>query len=1338
MRRIGKILTWTAAVILGVPLLLIALLLIVGNSAPGRRWIAHLTPELTGGEIHIAGLSGRFPDRLRATTLTIDDKAGPYLTVHGVVLDWSPLQLVHATLDIGRLDAAAVDFARMPQPSGGGKSSGGLPVKVTLHQFRVDHLTIGAPVAGKRYILAVSGAAALQSETAGSGNLTVQQIGGSGRYTVSGSINAARLQATLTANEQAHGLISGLAGLPDIGPIAINATLDGPRDSIATQLTASAGPLRAQAAGTVDLVHQAANLTLAATAPAMTPSPDISWQKVNVAAHVKGPFKRPELTGQVAIDALKAVGAGVSRLTANLSGNRGTAHLQAAFDGLTLPGQPPALLSAAPVMLDATAQLAAPGRPVTFTLQHPLVQVEGTVHTSGALSAHAVITLPELAPVAAAAGQQVQGHTKLTLDVAKQNATTSVALLGTLGITGGQQQAQALLGNEAHLDLAARLTGHNVRLTRLHVTGRGVDVSAHGSLENSVAELDWSAAITSLAALDPILTGTLDASGHVSGPERDLAATVDLRGSVGAKGVESGPLTVRIAAQGLPNHPSGTIAAQGAFLNAPIELAADVSRQAGAINVSIQRASWKSLQAGGALTLPPGARIPQGKLHLRMSSLADLAPLLHRSLAGSIDAALNATQSTAKLTLTAQNLAMPGTAAVRRATLDATVTNPQSNPAVQASLAVDGVTAGSVANASARMQVRGPQNALAITLTADAPDVSGSAARLTAAATVNAPARSMAMSSFQAAWRQQTLRLLAPATLSLANGTAIDHLRLGLRQAVLAVNGRISPTLDLTASLRDLPADLASVAAPSIAAAGTIGAEARLTGSLARPQGRVRLTATGLRDRSGPAASLPPANMIANATLQGTAAQLDVHLTAGASKVTLTGTAPLNTAGPVNLHAVSALDLGLLNPILTVQGQRVRGELAADATIGGTVAAPRITGTARLTGGDAQDYPQGVHITDISALVRAEGDRIDLVRLSARAGHGTLGGDGTISLTAPMPVNLTFTANDATLLASPLITATLDSHMTVHGNVDGALAVGGTLQVREVNVQIPDKLPSSVAVIPVRVAGAPVKPVPTPKQPATAAPAVVRTIALNITLDAPRRVFIRGRGLDVELGGSVHVRGTAAQPLPSGGLDLLRGSLSLVGQTLTFTSGSIDFVGNGITDPGIHLVATSTTPAMTATLTVSGTAKDPKIALSSVPQLPQDQILAQLLFHQGEGSLSPFQVAEIAAGLAQLSGTTSGLDPLAKLRSSLGLDQLSVGSNAAGNPTLQAGRYLAKGVYLGAQQGAGSNSTQATVQINLTKRLKLVTTAGSPTQSTTGVTPTGQAASVGLTYQFEY
>lgn len=219
----------------------------------------------------------------------------------------------------------------------------------------------------------------------------------------------------------------------------------------------------------------------------------------------------------------------------------------------------------------------------------------------------------------------------------------------------------------------------------------------------------------------------------------------------------------------------------------------------------------------------------------------------------------------------------------------------------------------------------------------------------------------------------------------------------------------------------------------------------------------------------------------------------------------------------------------------------------------------------------------------------------------------------------------------------------------------------------------------------------------------------------------------------------MHIHGTAARPDPSGSLTLRRGTLSVVGQTLTFTDGDIDFTGASLTDPNIKLVATSTTNSITATVTVSGSASDPKITLSSVPELPQDEILSQLLFHQGVGTLSPFQVAEIAAGLAELSGVTSGVgDPLASLRNALGLDRLTVGSGSTGNATLEAGRYIAPGVYLGAQQSATGSGTQASVQIDIAKGLKVVTTAGTGSSSATGAASSGDAASVGLTYQFEY
>jgi translocation and assembly module TamB len=91
------------------------------------------------------------------------------------------------------------------------------------------------------------------------------------------------------------------------------------------------------------------------------------------------------------------------------------------------------------------------------------------------------------------------------------------------------------------------------------------------------------------------------------------------------------------------------------------------------------------------------------------------------------------------------------------------------------------------------------------------------------------------------------------------------------------------------------------------------------------------------------------------------------------------------------------------------------------------------------------------------------------------------------------------------------------------------------------------------------------------------------------------------------------------------------------------------------------------------------------------------------------------------------------------LRKRLGLDRLSA-SSAAGDSNgaaVEAGKYVAKGVYIGMKHGT-SGGTHAKVQIDLTKRLKLESNVGSgvPATGTTSESDTG--SNVGLTYQLEY
>jgi translocation and assembly module TamB len=1331
MRRALKWIGWTLVVLIAVPLVLVAGVLIGANTDPGRHLIERETASLTGGMVRISGLSGRFPDALRVAQAQVSDASGVYVTLDDVVLDWSPLALLQREALVDRVTAARIALTRLPVSSSGSSSSGGgssqLPVKVVVRQLEVPQVEVAAAVAGTASVLSVAGVVTLDTLTTGQGQVTIDGAGG--RYTLEGAVDAQTIRATLAVREPAHGLIASVAKLPDLGAIAVDARLDGPRDAVATGVTVSAGPLRAAAKGSVDLTHEAANMTVSAQAPAMSPSPDVAWQSVDIQAKVVGPFTRPDATGSVRIDDLKAAGAVIAALRADLSGNAGLVTLHAQADGLHLPGSQADLLANAPLLLDATARLDAPARPVTFALHHPLLEVAGSTDTAGPIQAQMTVTVPDLAPFAAGSGVAVQGRTALTLHAAQTGDTTAITAQGSVSMTDGPAPAPALLGTHTKLEAAATLKGQNVTVSKLTLNGRAIDVNASGSYANKVLAVSWGVGLTDLSALQASLKGRLDATGRVGGMLDDLSVAADLTGEVAGAGYQSGQLTAHVEASGLPAAPQATVTAQGSLLGAPLDLALAGSRRDGAIQVTINRAAWKSARAEGRVALAAGASIPTGQVSVSMGRLADLSPLLGRALTGSIEAKLDADDRTAKLTASGKGVGLPGVASIASLGLDATVADPMGRRVVDATLSVGNAKASGYGG-SARLTARGPIDAVAVALNASSPDLAGSAARVETVGTLDALGRTLRLASLQAVWKQQTLRLLAPMRIGFADGVSVDRLRLGLRQAELEVAGKAGSTLDLTAHLT-LPADLAALFSPAYAANGMVTADARITGTTARPAGTVRLTATGVKLRNGPGSALPAASLTAGLMLEGVAARVDVHLVAGRSHVTVLGRAPLSATGALDLHTDGLLDLAMLDPLLAAGGEQARGQVSLNAAIGGTVKAPAVSGSATLVGGDIQDIPLGVHLTDVAALVEGTGSSIRLTRLSAKAGPGTIGGSGSIELGGAMPVDLRVTADNARPLSSDLLTALIDLRLTVQGELAGAMRAAGTVHVRRADIRVPDKLPSSVAVIPVRTYG-----VPQPKAPPPAKPI---DLALAVTLDAPEQIFIRGRGLDAELGGKVVIGGTLAAPQPTGGLTLRRGTLSLAGQTLTFTKGDIDFTGAGLADPGITLVAQNVTSAMTATLTVSGSARDPKILLSSVPDAPQDEILAQLLFNASTAKLSPFQMAEIAAALASLSGATSGVgDPLSSVRSSLGLDRLSVGSDSTGNPTLEAGRYVARGVYVGAKQSASGGGTQATVSVDLAKGLKLETTAGSGTSTATGATGSQDGASVGLTYQFQY
>ena len=360
------------------------------------------------------------------------------------------------------------------------------------------------------------------------------------------------------------------------------------------------------------------------------------------------------------------------------------------------------------------------------------------------------------------------------------------------------------------------------------------------------------------------------------------------------------------------------------------------------------------------------------------------------------------------------------------------------------------------------------------------------------------------------------------------------------------------------------------------------------------------------------------------------------------------------------------------------------------------------------------------------------GDRLEIRSFTARprgSGEILLSGGIRVDPELTLPVDIRIVAKNARVIDRRDLQASLSSDLRLNRSVAQGMTLGGTATIEraELNLDASVKGGPDIVDIDVREINRPGG-APDDKKRAPAGPGP--EIALDIALKAPQAVFVRGRGLDVEMGGALQIGGTLSRPRVTGGLELRRGTFSGIGRRLEFTRGTVTFPDPDRLDPVIDFTASTKIESGNVEIAITGRPSAPKVDFTSSPPLPQDEIMAQLLFGQSTSSLSPLQLAEIGQSIGSLSGLTgSGGGVLDRLRKALGFDRLGVSSDpnaAAGSSplsgsSLELGRYVAPGVYLGAKQGATSGSSSAVVEIEVTPNIKVQSEVGADANSKIGI-----------------
>ena len=105
MSRASRILAWSAGVLIVLPVVLITLVVAVASTDWGRRALELATARLSGGQVVLTGMSGRFPDDLRIAHIEVRDGETLWLSADDVALQWSPSGLARKLLQVQLLHA---------------------------------------------------------------------------------------------------------------------------------------------------------------------------------------------------------------------------------------------------------------------------------------------------------------------------------------------------------------------------------------------------------------------------------------------------------------------------------------------------------------------------------------------------------------------------------------------------------------------------------------------------------------------------------------------------------------------------------------------------------------------------------------------------------------------------------------------------------------------------------------------------------------------------------------------------------------------------------------------------------------------------------------------------------------------------------------------------------------------------------------------------------------------------------------------------------------------------------------------------------------------------------
>jgi len=346
--------------------------------------------------------------------------------------------------------------------------------------------------------------------------------------------------------------------------------------------------------------------------------------------------------------------------------------------------------------------------------------------------------------------------------------------------------------------------------------------------------------------------------------------------------------------------------------------------------------------------------------------------------------------------------------------------------------------------------------------------------------------------------------------------------------------------------------------------------------------------------------------------------------------------------GTVNLHLAQVFQPDI----------RSSGELKFNINSNGSTNNPDLGGQIEIVDANfaSGDLPVGLqHGNGVLTLTR---DRLNITKFQGTVGGGTLTAQGGVAYRPSVQFDLGLSANGVRALYPQGVRETVNANLRLAGTTDNAV-LGGQVSLADLSFTPAFDLNSFID----QFSGG-VSPPPTP--------GLAQNIQLNLGVNSENNINLVSRTLSVNGSANLRVRGTAAQPVILGRVNLSGGDIILNGDRFVLNGGTIEFVNPSETQPVVNLALNTTIQQYDISMRFNGPIDQLRTNYSSDPSLPAADIINLLAFGStteasaANPSTPANQAAESLVASQVSSQVTSRVSKVA------GISQLSINPVLAG------------------------------------------------------------------------